>query len=159
MKDTPINLAQIIFRRAEAADLGAIIRLLAEDEIAAGREQLADPPPSEYSRAFAAISAASDQILAVGELDGKVIATLQITIIQGLTYQGGKRALVEAVRVADNLRGQGVGQCMMQWAIEQARQSGCILMQLTTDNRRWKAHRFYAQLGFESSHLGMKLRL
>jgi hypothetical protein len=32
-------------------------------------------------------------------------------------------------------------------------------VQLTTDKRRTDAHRFYAALGFEASHEGMKLVL
>jgi len=48
---------------------------------------------------------------------------------------------------------------MMRWAIGQARQRGCALVQLTTDKRRADAHRFYRRLGFEASHQGMKLML
>jgi hypothetical protein len=33
------------------------------------------------------------------------------------------------------------------------------MMQLTTDKRRTDAHRFYARLGFEASHEGMKRAL
>ena len=44
-------------------------------------------------------------------------------------------------------------------AIEEARRRGCLLVQLTTDNRRSNAQRFYAPLGFDASHIGMKLLL
>ena len=47
----------------------------------------------------------------------------------------------------------------MTWVIEQARDRGCALVQLTTDKSRTDAHRFYARLGFTDSHLGMKLAL
>jgi GNAT superfamily N-acetyltransferase len=48
---------------------------------------------------------------------------------------------------------------MMAWALDRARDRGCGLAQLTTDQRRADAHRFYASLGFEPSHLGFKIRL
>jgi len=47
----------------------------------------------------------------------------------------------------------------MLWAIERAKEKGCISMQLTTNAERTDAHRFYENLGFTSSHLGMKLKL
>jgi GNAT superfamily N-acetyltransferase len=47
----------------------------------------------------------------------------------------------------------------MRQAIEIARAEGCGLVQLTTDQRRADAHRFYERLGFVASHLGMKLAL
>jgi GNAT superfamily N-acetyltransferase len=47
----------------------------------------------------------------------------------------------------------------MTWVIEQARQRGCGLVQLTTDKARLDAHRFYSRLGFVASHEGLKLPL
>jgi GNAT superfamily N-acetyltransferase len=69
------------------------------------------------------------------------------------------RGQIEAVRVASDQRGSGLGKAMMQWAIAQCRARGCGLVQLTTDKRRRDAHRFYEALGFEASHEGMKLAL
>jgi len=48
---------------------------------------------------------------------------------------------------------------MMRWAIEEARRRGCSRVQLTTNNARKDAHRFYERLGFRGTHLGMKLAL
>ena len=47
----------------------------------------------------------------------------------------------------------------MLWAIERAKEKGCVSMQLTTHKERANAHRFYEKLGFETTHLGMKLKL
>jgi GNAT superfamily N-acetyltransferase len=61
--------------------------------------------------------------------------------------------------VAAALRGQGLGKLMVEWAVQESRRRGCELMQLTTHKSRSAAHRFYEQLGFEASHIGMKLAL
>ncbi len=90
---------------------------------------------------------------------GEVIACLQLTVIPGLSRGGMRRALVEAVRVRADLRGQRIGQALMEEAVRRARARNCGLMQLTTDKRRADAHRFYLRLGFEATHEGMKLRL
>jgi GNAT superfamily N-acetyltransferase len=66
---------------------------------------------------------------------------------------------VEAVRVHEAYRSCGVGHAMLAWAISEARQRGCALVQLTTDKTRTDAHRFYERLGFVGSHEGMKLIL
>jgi len=47
----------------------------------------------------------------------------------------------------------------MLWAIERAKENSCVSMQLTTHKERENAHRFYERLGFESTHLDMKLKL
>jgi GNAT superfamily N-acetyltransferase len=97
--------------------------------------------------------------LIVAELDGKVIGTVQLVITPSLSYKGSKRSIVESVRVDSSLRGKGIGREMMLWAIERAKQRGCVSMHLTSHNDRTDAHRFYESLGFAKSHTGMKKAL
>jgi len=96
--------------------------------------------------------------LIVAELHGEIVATMQLTFTPSISFQGGKRATVESVRVDVNYRGQGTGREMMLWAIERAKREDCISMQLTTNINRVDAHRFYENLGFSKSHYGMKLK-
>jgi GNAT superfamily N-acetyltransferase len=51
--------------------------------------------------------------LIVAEDAGRIIATCQLTILSGLSRQGSRRALVEAVRVTADLRGRGIGAALM----------------------------------------------
>ena len=95
----------------------------------------------------------------VAENDGEIIGTLQITFTPSISFQGGKRATVESVRVDEKYRGQGIGKELMLWAINRAREENCFAMQLTSNAERTDAHRFYEKLGFTKSHLGMKLYL
>jgi GNAT superfamily N-acetyltransferase len=88
-----------------------------------------------------------------------VAATMQLTFISGLARQGALRMQIEAVRVGSGYRSQGLGEAMIKWAIAEARQRGCRLVQLTSDKRRTSAHRFYDRLGFTRSHEGFKLTL
>jgi GNAT superfamily N-acetyltransferase len=43
--------------------------------------------------------------------------------------------------------------------VQRARDLGCYRVQLTSNNARPEAHRFYQRLGFEPSHRGFKLNL
>jgi GNAT superfamily N-acetyltransferase len=149
----------IQFRQATREDLPEIIRLLADDALGATREKYQTPLPSEYYSAFDAIAADKNNHLIVATQASQIIGTLQLTIIPYLTYQGGKRALIEAVRTDKSVRGQGVGKSMLQWAIEKATAEGCHVAQLTTDKKRPEALEFYKKLGFVASHEGLKLHL
>lgn len=146
-------------RRATHADVREIVRLLADDPLGSQREQYREPLPDSYYEAFQEIDADRQQELVVASLDGHIIGTMQLTFIPSLTFQGGKRAQIEGVRVDGTYRGHGVGRKLMLWAIERARQEGCRLVQLTTNAARPDARRFYQSLGFTASHAGMKLDL
>ena len=144
-------------RRATEDDVPAIVAMLADDVLGATRESPDDLAP--YRKAFQDIDADPNQFLAVAERDGEVVGTLQLTYLPGLSRKGGARAQIEAVRVRATERGTGLGSKLITWAVDQARERGCIVVQLTTDTTRTDAHRFYEQLGFTASHLGFKLTL
>ena len=150
-------MSDLEIRPAVAADVPMIVSLLADDALGATRES--DPADPRYAAAFADIASDPRQLLVVGVLDGAIVATVQITFIPGLSRRGSVRALIEAVRVRGDLRGGGLGRQLITWAIDEARDRGCAVIQLTTDKSRVDAHRFYASMGFEASHLGMKLAL
>ncbi|MEU4443154.1 GNAT family N-acetyltransferase [Actinosynnema sp. NPDC050801] len=147
----------MIIRRATAEDVPAIVAMLADDELGARRESPDDLAP--YLRAFEAIDAAGHELLAVAERDGEVVGTLQLTVLRGLSRRGAARAQVEAVRVASSMRGQGLGEELVRWAVDEARARGCVIVQFTSDKTRVDAHRFYRRLGFTQSHEGFKLLL
>ena len=150
---------EVSFREAEATDLGVLLGLLIDDSVARSRgDYTADATP-EVRAAFDEITADRNNELWVGERAGTVIATLQLTMIPGLSRGGMKRAQIEAVRVRSDLRGQGIGEALMAHVSDRAEAAGCQLVQLTTDRRRVEAHRFYERLGYVASHVGMKKHL
>jgi len=149
-------MTDVEIRRATRDDLPAILQMLFDDQVGATRESPDDPAP--YLEAFEEIDVDPAQQLVVAERNGRVIGTLQLTIIPGLARRGAKRGQVEAVRVHAAARGIGLGTTLMEWAIEESRARGCALVQLTSDKSREDAHRFYERLGFVASHEGFKLK-
>lgn len=149
-----------MFRKASSVDLPAIIALLSDDPLGATREVASETIDQAYLDAFAAIEADSNQLLvvAVDDCDG-VIGCLQLSFIPGLSRKGMWRGQIESVRIAAGHRGDGLGAAMIKWAVGQARNRGCGLVQLTSDKRRPDAIRFYEKLGFVASHEGLKLDL
>jgi GNAT superfamily N-acetyltransferase len=149
----------VTFREATEADLPAVVAMLADDPLGALREDVSLPLAEGYRRAYAAIAADAGQMLVVGESDGVVLATMQLCFLPGLSHKGAWRGQIEAVRVARDSRGLGVGAAMMAWAVETCRARGCRQVQLTTDRSRSDAHRFYDRLGFGQTHYGYKMVL
>ncbi|MEN1785142.1 MAG: GNAT family N-acetyltransferase [Bacteroidota bacterium] len=145
-------------RPATIDDLVAIIKMIADDPLGKTREQFEVPLPPSYINAFEHITADENQELIVLENENtEVVGTLQLSFIQYLTYKGGIRAQIEAVRVRSDQRGLGLGKLLFEWAIQRSQKRGAHLLQLTTDKKRPDALAFYENLGFKATHEGMKI--
>ena len=149
-------MAKVTMRLAHESDIEAIRDLLLDDKLGKAREISGQEGLEKYQAAFAAIENSPDNELWIAELNGEIVGTYQVTYIPYLSRGGNLRCLIEAVRTKSNQRGQGIGQQMMTFALEQAKQRGCGMAQLTTDKSRSDAHRFYERLGFKNTHEGMK---
>lgn|SRR5690606_7209236 len=158
-RETLTGQAHLRFRRAARPDVPAIVALLSDDVLGAGRERPEEDGLSAYLAAFDDISADPNQFLCVAMQGEQVVATLQLTFIPGMSHAGAKRGQIESVRVSSAHRGQGIGESLITWAIDECRSRGCSIVQLTTDRQRPDALRFYERLGFVGSHVGLKLRL
>ncbi|MET9957277.1 GNAT family N-acetyltransferase [Streptomyces sp. NPDC006339] len=150
-------MSDLEIRPAERADLSAIVAMLADDPLGAQRESPDDLTP--YIAAFDRLAPDPNQHLVVAERAGRVVGTLQLTVIPGLSRRGTTRSIIEGVRIHAEERGSGLGTRLIEWAVEESRAHGCRLVQLTSDVTRTDAHRFYERLGFEPSHVGFKLTL
>jgi ribosomal protein S18 acetylase RimI-like enzyme len=151
---------RVTLRRAIRPDLPALVALLAADDLGATRDGIRGQADRDaYERAFHAIDQDPAQLLLVAESQQRVVGTLQLSFIPGLSRRGALRAQIESVRVAPAMRGRGLGEALFTWSIAEARRRGCALVQLTTDKSRTDAHRFYERLGFTASHEGLKLQL
>ncbi len=146
------------FRKAIKEDIPKLVEMIADDALGQTRENFQDPLPSVYYEAFQKIDSDPNQeLIVIQETDGSIIGTLQLSFIQYLTYQGGIRAQIEAVRIHKYKRGEGLGETLFKWAIERAKDRNAHLIQLTTDKKRPEALKFYEKLGFKPGHEGMKL--
>jgi GNAT superfamily N-acetyltransferase len=152
-------VSSIVFRRARRDDLPALVTLIADDDVNGHREDASEPLDPGYVAAFAAIEHDPDNILVVGEADGAIVATAQISFIPTLGQRGATRAIVEGVRVASAMRSRGYGEMLLAHLEGLARERGCLAVQLTTSMARVKAHRFYERIGYARTHKGFKREL
>ncbi|NUQ96827.1 MAG: GNAT family N-acetyltransferase [Streptomyces sp.] len=150
-------MGDLEIRPATADDMTAIVAMLADDPLGAQRESPDDLTP--YLAALERLASDPNQHLVVAVREGRVVGTLQLTVIPGLSRRGAVRSIIEGVRIHADERGSGLGTRLIEWAIDESRRQGCQLVQLTSDKTRSDAHRFYERLGFTASHLGFKLHL
>jgi GNAT superfamily N-acetyltransferase len=150
-------MGDLEIRAAVADDVPALVGMLADDPLGAQRESPDDLTP--YLAALERLAADPNQHLVVAVREGRVVGTLQLTIVPGLSRRGATRSIIEAVRIHADERGSGLGTELIEWAITESRHRGCQLVQLTSDATRTDAHRFYERLGFTASHVGFKLPL
>ncbi|WP_329253635.1 GNAT family N-acetyltransferase [Streptomyces sp. NBC_01478] len=150
-------MGDLEIRAAVTKDVPTIVGMLADDPLGAQRESPDDLTP--YLAALDRLTVDPNQHLVVAVREGRVVGTLQLTVIPGLSRKGATRSIIEAVRVHADERGSGLGTQLIEWAIAESRRQGCQLVQLTSDVTRTDAHRFYERLGFTASHVGFKLPL
>ncbi len=149
-------MTSVIFRPAREDDLTAIVALFMDDPHGAARN-LGDRSLESYRQAFEALDADPNNLVVVAEDQGRVVGSLQLTFVANLRFEGGRRALIEAVRIADSHQGKGLGRAFMEHAIGLAREHGCTMVQLNSNRNRVEAIKFYEGLGFKLTHAGFEL--
>lgn len=141
-------------QRARRGDVPALVGLLGDDEIGRTRESA---ELVRYEAAFDAVARDDAHYLAaVRDEADRIVGTMQLTILPGLSRGGTTRLQIEGVRVAASERGTGLGSAMIGWAHDHGRARGATLAQLTSDHARERAIAFYTRLGYVDSHAGLK---
>ncbi|CAM5416173.1 GNAT family N-acetyltransferase [Streptomyces fimicarius] len=150
-------MSDLEIRPVAPDDLAAVVAMLADDPLGAQRESPDDLAP--YREALQRLADDPNQHVVVAVREDRVVGTLQLTIVPGLSRRGATRSIIEGVRIHGDERGSGLGTQLIQWAVDESRRQNCQLVQLTSDVTREDAHRFYERLGFTASHVGFKLAL
>lgn len=157
--DVEASGISVEIRLARRKDVAALAALFAADSLG-GHGDTVDPAAlPDYLAAFDRIAANATDRLYVAEIDGVVVGTFQTTLITSMSARGSSNMNVEAVQTRGDMRGRGIGEAMMRFAIDRAREAGARQVQLTSNSSRTDAHRFYERLGFARSHIGFKLKL
>lgn len=154
------DLEGLTVRRAVQRDLPPVVALFKLPNEGNKLDLDGDREPFDpaYVEALAAMN--DENALYVAELAPVgVIGVFQLTFIRHVGYQGGLVAQIENVVVDPAHRSRGVGQTMMRFAVERARERRAFRVQLTSNKLRTRAHAFYERLGFTKSHEGLKLGL
>lgn len=134
----------IVMREATSADLPDILSLYAQ----LGQDDGSVLSVAEAGVIFEKISSYPDYRIYLAIMNGRPVGTFALLIMDNIAHMGIKSAILEEVVVLEELRGQGIGKKMMDYAHTFCRQAGCYKMTFSSNIRRETAHRFYESLGF-----------
>ena len=109
--------------------------------------QASDIDKEKAEEIFEKINSNSDHIIAVAELDGKIVGSTTLLIEQKFIHRGGLVGHIEDVVVDKNFQGQKIGEKIMKYLLEIAKNRGCYktILDCTDDVKP-----FYEKLGFKS---------
>ena len=138
---------------ATESDLPSILGLYSE----IGDAQVLSP--DQATATFERMKAYPDYHVYVATIDGTIVGTFALLIMDNLAHLGAPSGVVEDVVVSAKRQGQGIGKQMMQFAMERCRERGCYKMVLSSNLEREAAHRFYESLGFERHGYSFRMML
>jgi len=115
--------------------------------------QTSDIDHSKSEKIFEKINSNPDHIIVVAELDGKIVGTTTLLIEPKFIHGGGLVGHIEDVVIDKNFQGQKIGEKIMKYLIEFAKNRGCYktILDCTDDVKP-----FYEKLGFK--HIANELR-
>lgn len=95
---------------------------------------------------FKKIDSNPDYTIAVAEIDGKIVGSTTLLIEQKFIHKGGLVGHIEDVVVDKNFQGQKIGEKIMKYLLEIAKNQGCYktILDCTDDVKP-----FYEKLGFK----------
>ena len=143
-------------KRLKAGDLDRLLSLykhLHSDDVLASQQSL--------QRVWNKICQQKDTFIYFGLQDKEeLVSSCNLTIIPNLTRGGRPFALIENVVTHAAYRNQGLGKRIMEYALTYARKMQCYKVMLFSNAGRKEAHRFYEDLGFDTSDkIGYTIKL
>lgn len=140
-----VEIDAVTIREAEKRDLPGVLALYAQPDLDDGKVL----PTIDAERIFDRFARYPDYALYVAELEGRIVGTFALLIMDNLGHLGAPSAVVEDVAVGPVLHGRGVGRAMMAFAMERAKEKHCYKIVLSSNAKRERAHAFYESIGFE----------
>lgn len=107
-----------------------------------------DAPPPDLAHIERIVDSTSSALfIAVDEVDGlsRIIGSLTLS---SYPIPTGIRVWIEDVVVDETVRGRGIGEALVRFALIEARELGASSVELTSRPSRAAANRLYLRLGF-----------
>jgi GNAT superfamily N-acetyltransferase len=145
----------IVIRKAEKKDLRFVLLLYSQPDMDNGK--VLDLKAAE--KIFEKMGKYPDYSVYVAELNGNIVGTFALAIMDNLAHMGMPSGLIEDVVVLDSLQGKGIGKRMMNYAIEICKDKGCYKTLLSSNLKREGAHRFYEGIGFKKHGYSFSMEL
>jgi len=130
-----------------------IIRELRKDDLWRGfltsldsLKQASNIEKTKAEKIFEKINSNPDHIIAVAEMDGKIVGSTTLLIESKFIHDGGLVGHIEDVVVNKEFQGQKIGEKIMNFLIEISKKRGCYKTILDCTD---EVKPFYEKLGFK----------
>ena len=137
-----MGVSPVIVREARAGDAEALASLMAELGY--------DVTNAQVRERLSALGV--DQGAFVAEHEAEVIGCLTISMTRVL-HRPKPVGRISMMVVSEARRSGGVGRMLVEAAEAELARRGCGLVEVTSNERRERAHRFYEGLGYERTSL------
>jgi GNAT superfamily N-acetyltransferase len=145
-------------RNAKASDLPALLSLY--DHLRGGLAWVKRPPmeaSDSHKKALGLMLKDPKIHLLVAQDGKKIVGTCTLYVLPRVYWSGKPFAILDSIVVGEENQGKGQGTDLIKHALKLAKREGCSQVNLTSNTRRTRAHRFYETLGFEPTYVGFKL--
>lgn len=138
---------EVVFRKMTKKDLSEVISLC--------NEVFNEETSLEYAKKiYKKYKKDPNQIYILGEVDGKIVAHLKITVIQTIYEKMNIYAILNHVGVKEEYRRHGIATKMLDEAFRICKEHNCVKVELWSNNVRTAAHACYYNYGFELDDAG-----
>ena len=109
-------------------------------------KQASDIDKTKAEEVFEKINSNPDYIIAVAEIEGKIVGSTTLLIESKFIHDGGLVGHIEDVVVDKEFQGKKIGEKIMKYLLEVSKNRGCYktILNCTDDVKR-----FYEKLGFK----------
>jgi len=94
-----------------------------------------------------------NHVIMVADLDGQIVGSITLLIEPKFIHQGGLVGHIEDVVVRSELQGKGIGENLVNAALEYAKNHGCYKTILDCDDN---VKPFYEKIGFKRNSNAMR---
>ncbi len=108
-------------------------------------------PQEMFAWGFYTMLSSASHLLLVAE-EGQIVGLLHLRMEFQLHHCGTVAEIMELI-VSREVRSKGIGAALLKAAREQAIQHHCIQFEVTSNQKRKQAHRFYQREGLEQTHI------
>ena len=109
-------------------------------------------PQDMFAWGFYTMLSSASHLLLVAEEEGQIVGLLHLRMEFQLHHCGTVAEIMELI-VSSEVRFKGIGAALLKAAREQAIQHHCIQFEVTSNQKRKQAHRFYQREGLEQTHI------
>jgi GNAT superfamily N-acetyltransferase len=150
--------ANLNFRQALPEDAATLASLMSQMDAPDADHEGATPAHAERMRQVLAEMAGYPSFRAyLATIDGQPVGSFSLLVFSSPTHNGKAQAVLDAVVIRSDRRGEGIGQAMVAYANTLAQAAGCYKISLSSNIKRVAAHRVYEKLGFRQHGISYSL--